>query len=577
MKILERPSQGTSQLGYNLHPILKKIYQARGILTNSDLALELKELEPPSRLLNITQAVELLCEALETEERILIVGDFDADGATSSALAVLCLRAMGCKDVDYLVPNRFEYGYGLTPEIVEVASSKNPALIMTVDNGISSNDGVALARKLGIKVLVTDHHLSGEILPDANCILNPNQENCDFPSKSLAGVGVVFYLMSALRAELRRRDWFKINNINEPNMAAYLDIVALGTVADVVPLDQNNRRMVKHGLNIVRSGRGRPGIIALLEVAGRNHQNIVASDFGFAAGPRLNAAGRLDDMSLGIECLLTESPSLARKFAQELDGLNKDRKLIEQDMQDQALKSLNSLSLDKVEEMKGICLYDPGWHQGVIGILASRIKDKFHRPAIVFADSSEGADGHMIIKGSARSIPGLHIRDLLDAVAVHNPDILSKFGGHAMAAGLAIRQEHFEPFVEALEKELESLLNPEILEQKLYTDGSLNEDCFNLGFANELREGGPWGQNFPEPTFTGEFIVISQRVLSEKHLKLVLAIPNSEACIDAIAFNVDEEIRSANAEKINIAYRLDVNEFRGNSSAQLMISNIEIS
>jgi single-stranded-DNA-specific exonuclease len=576
MELIERLPQGQSQITLDLHPVLKKIYATRGIFSDAELALELAELESPSKLLNISLAVEILHRVLKSQGRILVVGDFDADGATSCALSVLCLRAMGFLHVDYLVPNRFEYGYGLTPEIVEVAKNQNPDLIMTVDNGISSHEGIMLARSLDIDILVTDHHLAGDTLPDANCILNPNQPACSFPSKALAGVGVVFYLMTALRAELRLQGWFKAQGIVEPNMANYLDIVALGTVADVVPLDQNNRRMIKHGLKLVRSGRGRPGILALLEVAGRNPENTVANDFGFAAGPRLNAAGRLDDMSLGIECLLTEDHSQARKIAQQLDSLNKDRKVIEQDMQDQALAVLDKLSLESRNAQLGVCLYDPEWHQGVIGILASRIKDKFHRPAIVFADSNEDAEGQMIIKGSARSINGLHIRDVLDGIAKRKPELLSKFGGHAMAAGLAIRQQDFKAFLEAYESELQAQLDPEVLQQRTFTDGVLSTDCFNLTFAAELRAGGPWGQSFPEPLFNGEFVVVNQRVLGDKHLKLVLAVPASELVIDAIAFNVAEDIRAAHAEKVKIAYRLDVNEYRGNCTVQLMIQEIEL-
>lgn len=561
---------------HDLHPLIKKIYATRGVFTDRQVALKISDLENPSSLKNIEQAVKLLYDSLLRQDKILIIGDFDADGATSTVLGILCLRAMGFQKVDYLVPNRFEYGYGLTPEIVEVAKSRNPDLIITVDNGIASNEGVSAARGYGIKVLVTDHHLPGEQLPDANCILNPNQPGCEFPSKALAGVGVAFYLMLALRTYLREKSWFEEQQIPEPNMASYLDIVALGTVADVVPLDENNRRLVKHGLNIIRSGRSRPGILALLEIAGRNYQTTVASDLGFAVGPRLNAAGRLDDMSLGIECLLAEDGNAARQMAVQLDNLNKDRKSIEQSMQDQALQTLDKIPLEKAASRPGICLYDSQWHQGVIGILASRIKERFHRPTIVFADASVDGKDDGLIKGSARSIEGLHIRDLLDLIATRNPELLSKFGGHAMAAGLEIRKADFEAFTQVFVSELEAVLKPEMLENKTITDGELSQDCFNLEFASLLREAGPWGQGFPEPCFNGEFSVISQRLLGEKHLKLVLAIPESQLVIDAIAFNIEAEKWQHEVESVDIIYRLDVNEFRGICSPQLMIQDIKL-
>jgi len=392
MKILERHFNGISELDDSIHPVLKKVYAARGVVSESELSLELAGLYPPSLLKNIDSAVELLVEAIHASNNILVVGDFDADGATSSTLFLICLRAMGHLKIDFLVPNRFEYGYGLTPEIVSVAQQRKPDLIVTVDNGIASHDGVSQANAAGIKVLVTDHHLPGSSLPAASCIINPNLPGCEFPSKSLAGVGVVFYLMSALRAELRKQNYFETVGKPEPNLASFLDLVALGTVADVVPLDQNNRRLVKHGLGIIRSGKGRPGIRALLEVAGRNPQNVVASDLGFAAGPRLNAAGRLDDMSLGIDCLLEDNPSKAREMAHELDALNKDRRQIEQDMQSQAMTALEHLDIDTNDSLS-VCLYDPAWHQGVIGILASRIKEKYHRPCIIFAEGGEIEDG----------------------------------------------------------------------------------------------------------------------------------------------------------------------------------------
>tara|TARA_R110000772_G_scaffold161502_13_gene272659 strand:- start:833 stop:2554 length:1722 start_codon:yes stop_codon:yes gene_type:complete len=567
MKIKSYPVSPASALTLEMHPVLKQILGNRGVTDNSECTLDLDGLASPGLILNINHAVSLLRAALEQQDKILVVGDFDADGATSTALLLLCLRRFGFEQVDYLVPNRFEFGYGLTPEIVEVAKQRQPALIITVDNGIASIDGVARATELGIKVLITDHHLPGTDLPAAECIINPNQFGCTFPSKALAGVGVVYYLMLALRADLRDTGWFNINNRSEPNMLQYLDLVALGTVADVVPLDKNNRCLVKHGVQLIRSGRCRPGINALLEIAGQNKHNLNASDLGFVLGPRLNAAGRLDDMSLGIECLLTENPHTAYLFAQQLNDLNKDRKNIEQSMQDQAMAFLSGLE-DDAEKDTGLCLFNADWHQGVVGILASRLKDKFHRPAIVFACSTENSNE---IKGSARSIPGIHIRDLLDIIATKHPGLLSKFGGHAMAAGLSIYAKDFVAFKTAFNQELENLLDPHMLEQVIYTDGSLPADCLTLQFAELLEQAGPWGQQFPEPLFIGDFEVLDQRVLGARHLKLLLQAPASEQAIDAIAFNVSAEILGSKLSNLELLYRLQVNEFRGVRSVQLMI------
>ncbi|MEK9647821.1 MAG: single-stranded-DNA-specific exonuclease RecJ [Gammaproteobacteria bacterium] len=575
MQIQQRKQVKDSELGEEVHPVLRRIYAARGVVNEADLRLELGELLPPSQLKNCHTAADLLLTAMYAGKKILVVGDFDADGATSSALLVLCMRAFGYDFVDYLVPNRFQYGYGLTPEIVEVALESLPDLIITVENGISSIEGVRQANKAGVDVLVTDHHLPGAELPEASCILNPNQPGCEFPSKALAGVGVVFYLMSSLRSALREQLWFESRGIAEPNMASFLDLVALGTVADVVPLDQNNRRLVKHGLGIIRSGKGRPGIRALLEVAGRNPNSVVANDLAFGAGPRLNAAGRLDDMSLGIECLLTDNPGKARELAVRLDGLNKDRRQIEQEMQAQAMDALQHLDMGDVSQL-GICLYDSHWHQGVIGILASRIKEKFHRPCIVFADAGEESDANMI-KGSARSIEGLHIRDVLDAVATTNPGLLNRFGGHAMAAGLAIHREDFEAFRAAFEKVLKKYLDQSIPKESTWVDGELPPSSLTLDFAASLREAGPWGQHFPEPQFMGDFIVINNRVVGEKHLKLTLQAgepKNPEAIVDAIAFNVDKQLLNLNLKQVSLVYRLDVNEFRGVVTSQLVIEKI---
>jgi len=570
---IERKARIMPNFSAAVHPVLQRIYAARGLQHDAELQLGLDTLLSPTLMLNMPQAAELLWQCLQQQKRILVVADFDADGATSCALALLCLRAFGFRHVDYLVPNRFEYGYGLTPEIVKVACNRQPDLIITVDNGIASVDGIALARAAGIDVLVTDHHLPGSTLPAASCILNPNQAGCPFPSKALAGVGVVFYLMTALRTVLRERQWFAGQQLREPNMLAYLDLVALGTVADVVPLDANNRVLVKHGLQVIRSGRGRPGIAALLDVAGRNPASIVAADIGFAAGPRLNAAGRLDDMSLGIECLMSEDPYTTRKLALELDALNKDRKLIEQDMQQMAAQHLQKLDLQDAQKYS-VCLYDPAWHQGVIGILASRIKDRLHRPVLVFADAGSTAEGIPLIKGSARSVPGVHIRDLLDAVATHNPGLLSKFGGHAMAAGLSIRQQDFTAFSAALEREVQALTSPELFLQETLTDGTLPAECLTLEFATLLRTAGPWGQHFPEPLFYGEFKVVSSRILAGKHLKLVLQVPDSRQLVDAVAFNLDKELLEQEATKVRLLYRLDINEYREQNSVQLMVERL---
>lgn len=574
MQISLRSSKATAQFSSQVHPVLQRILAARGVTQDLELELALADLLPPSQLRNIDAAVLLLQQALQQQQRLLILADFDADGATSCALAVACLRSFGFLQVDYLVPNRFEYGYGLTPEIVDVARERTPDLIITVDNGIASHAGIARANALGMRVLVTDHHLPADTLPDAACIVNPNQPDCPFPSKSLAGVGVIFYLMTALRSALREAQWFAQQQIPEPRLAAFLDLVALGTVADVVPLDTNNRRLVKHGLQVIRSGRARPGIRALLEVAGRNTASIVANDLGFAVGPRLNAAGRLTDMTLGIECLLCDDEQQALRIARQLDSLNKERRLIEQDMQADALLLLDRMSLQEQERL-GVCLHDPDWHQGVIGILASRIKDRLHRPVIVFADAGLDADGTPLIKGSARSIAGVHIRDILDAVATHNPLLLSKFGGHAMAAGLTLRKQDFAAFTAAFELELQRQTDPELFLRHMLHDGELPPDCLSLEFAQLLRSATPWGQHFPEPLFTGVFDVISSRVLADKHLKLVLQVPAGTLLVDGIAFNLEAALLAAPLQRVRVLYKLDINEFRGQVNPQLIIERLE--
>ncbi len=555
----------------SLAPVLQRIYASRGIETREQLDRSLRVLQSYERLKDIDRGVAEIARSVTAGERILIVGDFDCDGATSSALAVLALRAMGAAWVDFLVPNRFEYGYGLSPEIVTVAAERQPQLLITVDNGISSIDGVRAAKQRGIRVVVTDHHLPGDELPPADALINPNQQGCHFLSKNLCGVGVIFYVMSALRRRLQAQGWFEQQAIEMPNMAAFLDLVALGTVADVVSLDQNNRILVDQGLKRIRAGAARPGILALLEVAGRNPANIVASDLGFSVGPRLNAAGRLEDMSIGIECLLTQDVDRARALAFQLDELNQDRKSIEQSMQDQALKILDTMRLDAEQQMPaGLCLYDESWHEGVIGILASRIKERLHRPVIAFASAENG-----MIKGSARSIPGLHIRDALDAVAARHPQLLSKFGGHAMAAGMSLQKQHFQAFSQAFDEEARRQLSDEDFQPRVDSDGELMASDMNLATAQLLRDAGPWGQNFPEPLFDGVFELVQQRIVGQRHLKLVLAEPDSGFCVDAIAFNVDLDVWPNASNQARVAYKLDINEFRGRSSLQLLVDYLE--
>ena len=573
-KIIKRRSgvSDTSSTSGNESDIVKRVLSGRGC-REGETQYALNKLSAPKQMSGLPEAINILISALKERQRILIVGDFDADGATSTTVAVKSLKMFGCQTVEYLVPNRFDYGYGLTPEIVDVAKELSPGLIITVDNGISSIEGVAQAKRYGIKVIVTDHHLPGQVLPDADAIVNPNLKDCLFPSKNLAGVGVIFYVMSALRTALKELGWFDKQNIPVPNMATLLDFVALGTVADVVPLDYNNRILVSQGLARMRAGAGAPGINALLKVGNRNLSSLVASDLGFAAGPRLNAAGRLDDMSLGIKCLLSENVAEAEKYAEELDDLNKDRKLIEASIQSEALRVLESINEDDINSLPvGVSLYREGWHQGVIGIVASRIKDKLHRPTIVFADAENGE-----IKGSGRSIPGVHLRDVLDEVATRNPGLLNKFGGHAMAAGLSIERSRLSDFQVAFDEVVQQQVDQEGLTPVLYTDGELSENFLTMQMAETLRNLGPWGQGFPEPCFDGLFHLVQQKIVGGKHLKMVLSpIQLSSKLIDAIAFNVDLEAwPDSKVERVKVVYKLDVNEFRGNKNLQFMVDYIE--
>lgn len=569
-KIIVRRAIEKTSFAENLHPLLKRIYAARGITSEEQLARTLDNLIPFSCLSEINKAIHYLEQALKQQQHIMIIGDFDADGATSTALAVSALQSFGAQHVSYLVPNRFEYGYGLTPEIVAVAQKKNPQLIITVDNGISSAAGVAYAKQLGMNVIITDHHLPGAQLPQADAIVNPNQITDEFPSKHLAGVGVIFYVMLALRSHLREINWFAQQNISEPNMAQFLDLVALGTVADVVMLDKNNRILVQQGLQRIRAGKIRPGMRALLEVAGRGLENLTASDLGFVVGPRLNAAGRLDDMSLGIECLLCENINQAREMAVQLDTLNRERQAIEIQMQQQAQQILNNLHFnDKLPT--GLCLYNENWHQGVIGILASRIKDQLHRPVIAFANVNEHE-----LKGSARSVSGVHIRDVLAEIAARYPDLITKFGGHAMAAGLSLQKDLYTTFSQIFNEEICRHLDADQLQGKIHSDGELTVDELSLEVAELLRDAGPWGQGFAEPIFDGIFNLLEQRIVGQRHLKMVLGLNANEKLLDAIAFNIDlKKWPNHRCEKIFIAYRLDINEFRGFKKIQLLIEHLE--
>ena len=557
-----------SQVFSEKSPLLARIYAARGISSLDSLDRSFASLPSPSLLKGMPEAVDRLYDALIRDEQIVIIGDFDADGATSSALMMLALRDMGFEHLNFLVPNRFDYGYGLTPEIVDLAQQYSPQLIVTVDNGISSNDGVTHAGKLGIEVIITDHHLPGDCLPNATAIINPNQPGCSFPSKSLAGVGVAFYLLSGLRAKLRDKEWFIDKSLSEPNLAHWLDLVALGTVADVVPLDQVNRIFVYQGLLRIRSGHSRPGIRALLQISGKNPQKLMASDLGFAIGPRLNAAGRLDDISLGIQCLLTDNLNEARETAECLDQLNRDRKSIEKGMQSEAIIELDKLSLESQEMPSALCLFQRDWHQGVVGLVASRLKEKYHRPVVAFARSDDG-----YLKGSCRSISGLHIRDALEALALRDPGLILKFGGHAMAAGLTMEESHLENFSNAFQEHVNTVISSDDLNARIMTDGSLEEEQINMQTASMLREAGPWGQQFPEPSFQGIFKIKQQRIVGKNHLKLLLQLhSNPVYTFDAIYFNVDLDCwPSDKHQNVTCVYRLEINEFRDKESLQLVI------
>ncbi|PWK54448.1 single-stranded-DNA-specific exonuclease RecJ [Pleionea mediterranea] len=548
-------------------PLLNRIYQSRGVQSKAELQYDLSQLANYKLLSNIDAAVAALVEMINTHAKVIIVGDFDADGATSTALLMEALPAMGLKHLSYVVPNRFEYGYGLSEKIVREVSKDKPDWIITVDNGISNHAGVRVANELGIKVLITDHHLPAETLPEAAVIVNPNLRGDQFPSKALAGVGVAFYILIALRAELRAKDYFNRMNITEPNLAEWLDLVALGTVADVVPLDVNNRILVAQGLKRIRAGKCRPAIKLLLEVAKRTLSKVEASDLGFAVGPRLNAAGRLEDMSVGIECLLAKSEQQAQSMVFELDSLNQYRREIESHMVEDALKGLAD-QIGDLEQHRpnSVCLFRDDWHQGVVGLVASRIKEKLNRPVIAFAPEDE-----LTVKGSGRSVPGVHMRDVLANVASKYPELLQKFGGHAMAAGLSIKKQQLSEFQKKFDEEVNHWLGKEIIDDSLITDGELDKSECSLQTAELLKQSGPWGQGFPEPIFHGEFEVVQQRILADKHLKLVVQNRHQDLIVDAIYFFAPEQCLSETLNHVELVYKLSVNEFRGNTSLQLIV------
>ena len=559
-----------ADLAQVLHPVVARVLAARDVLSVSELDYSLDKLHPATMLAGMDDAVALLVDALAHDKRILVVADFDADGATGCAVIVRGLRLLGAAHVDYVVPNRFEFGYGLTPEIVAVAEQRAPDLLITVDNGISSIDGVAAAAARNVPVIITDHHLPGERVPRAAAIVNPNQAGDNFPSKCLAGVGVAFYLLIALRAALRDGRWFGERGLQEPNLGQLLDLVALGTVADVVPLDANNRILVAQGIARIRGGRLQPGVAALLEVAGRDSNHLTASDLAFAVAPRLNAAGRLTDMALGIECLLCDDASLAAEMAATLDGLNRERRHIEARMRDQAMAQVEALSFDSEETLPyGVCLFDDDWHPGVVGIVAARIKERLHRPVIAFAP-----DGEDTFKGSARSVSGVHIRDALEAIATRHAGLLSKFGGHAMAAGLSLERTRYDEFRAAFDDEVRRHLSAGDLRGIISSDGPLEPAEIGLALARELRRAGPWGQGFPEPVFDGEFQVMSSRVVGDTHLKLTLRAGDGAEPVDAIAFNA-LEYWPKDAQVVRLAYKLDVNRYRGRETAQLVVEHAE--
>jgi len=570
--IIRRKQKPIPTLPDSIHPVLKRVYAGRDIASMDDLDYSLGNLLPFGLLGNIESATTLLKSMIEQGKRIVIVADYDADGATACALAMRGLKAMGAHDVQYIVPDRFEHGYGLSPEVVELAADLQPDLIVTVDNGISSVEGVSLARNMGIEVMITDHHLPGPVLPEASVIVNPNLTDDTFPSKSLAGVGVMFYVLAALRASLRLQDWFERQNLLEPNLAHFLDLVALGTVADVVPLDFNNRIFVAQGLERIRHGRCAKGISALLTVAKRPPEKITSSDLGFAVGPRLNAAGRLSDMRLGIECLICDGQLKALEMATRLDQLNQERRSIQGDMESEALEAIELIDLHSTESLPyGMCLYQDNWHQGVVGVLASKIKEKTHRPVIAFAKENDE-----MLKGSARSIRKVHIRDAIEAIATAHPGLIEKYGGHAMAAGLSLKQDNYEEFCDLFDEEIKRHIEKNGFDSQLNSDGALAFDDLTVELAEQISQAGPWGQGFPEPQFDGKFKILESRIVGNAHLKLKLSVNNDEnRPIEAIAFNTTDEHWPGGYEQVETLYRLNVNKYRGSSTLQLILEHIE--
>ena len=569
-KIINRDVPDGINLPDSIHPVLKRIYASRNIKSGEDLDYSLGSLISYEELGGIDDAVILLQEMITQKKRILIVADFDADGATSCALAIRGLTAMGAEDVIYVVPNRFEHGYGLSPKIVDVALDHDPDLIVTVDNGISSISGVEHAKKNGIKVLITDHHLPGDKLPRADVIVNPQLKENKFPSKNLAGVGVIFYILLALRAKLKTENWFDEKNIKYPNLANLLDLVALGTISDLVPLDKNNRTMVAHGLKLMRQNKSKAGILAILNQSGRQLSTLTSGDLSFAIAPRLNAAGRLTDMSLGIECLLTDDKENATEMAKKLNQLNIERRQIQDNMEEQAFTEFEKSFQDTSKKIPhGICIYNQNWHQGVVGIIAAKIKEKFNRPVVVFAQECQG-----ILKGSARSITELHIKDVFDEIARLYPELILTFGGHAMAAGLTIEESQFDRFSDAFNKVVDRYISSDSLEDQCLTDGELSGDDFSLPLALAIQNSGPWGQSFPEPIFVGQFKILDKRVVGKSHLKLKLQSRNNNT-LDAIAFNMTDDDWPAKLEQITSTYRLGINNYRGHSKIQLFIEHIE--
>ena len=569
LPIVRREVTGAS-LSSDLHPVIDRIYRGRNIANLDDLENGLKGLTHFNVLKGMPHAAQILADAVVQNKRIIIVGDFDADGATSTSVCILALRAMGYHNVDFLVPNRFDFGYGLSVPIVDEAAKQGAEVIVTVDNGISCIDGVTHAKSLGMQVVVTDHHLPGDVLPPADAIVNPNQPGCEFPSKNLAGVGVAFYIMLALKAELQQQGHFERAGLAPPNLASLLDIVAVGTVADVVVLDKNNRILVHQGLQRIRAGKCRPGIKALVEVANRDCAHLTSTDLGFVVGPRLNAAGRLDDMSQGIACLLEDETIQARMIAAELDALNKERREIETGMKAQAETVLEQMALDEGDMPSALVVYREDFHQGVIGIVAGRLKEKYLKPVIAFAHQDDE-----IIKGSARSIPGVHIRDVLDEVNTRYPGVIEKFGGHAMAAGLSLPVAKLQDFEQAFVDIARAHMAKLDGNHALLSDGDLSSEELCLPFAHLLRQAGPFGQGFESPLFDGEFALLDQRLVGQKHLKMVVKSDGANE-VDAIAFNVDlKSWPNAMVKRVHIAYRLDINVFRGQETVQLIVEQIE--